>query len=77
MKYRREAKPKPVPAVPEAVKIAAIDAMAQEAPRVSKRLQGIHREAAIIRAVLRKAAAYAAIAKVSEAALVEYLKGRL
>ena len=72
----RETKPGPV-AVPEAVKIAAIDAMAQEEPSVSRRLGDIHREAATVRRVLRKAVHYAAQARVDQAALVEYLKGKL
>jgi hypothetical protein len=67
----------PLPAVSEAVKRAAIDAMAQEAPRVSRLLRDIHREAAIVRAVLRKAVHYAAQGRVDQAALVEYLKGKL
>jgi hypothetical protein len=66
-----------LPAVPEAVKIAAMDAMADMAPSIGSHLKGAHRDNAIIRAVLRKAAHYAAMAKVSEAALVEYLKGKL
>ena len=70
----RETKP-PLPAIPEAVKIAAIDAMADVG--VGSHLKGVHRENAKVRAVLRKAVHYAAQARVDQAALVEYLKGKL
>ena len=66
-----------VPAIPEAVKLAAIDAMGNEAPGISSRLTGEARRVATVRAVLRNAAKYAALAEVDEAALVAYLKGRL
>jgi hypothetical protein len=73
----RETKPALVPPIPEAVKIAAIDAMGAEASSVGSHLKGAHRHNAKVRAVLRKAAHYAAKAEVNEAALVAYLKGRL
>jgi hypothetical protein len=67
----------PVPLITEAVKLAAIDAMSAQASSVGSHLKGAHRHAAIVRAALRKAGAYAIMAEVDEAALVAYLKERL
>ena len=62
---------------PPAVLLAAQRALLEQSLSVGHYLKGAHRDAAIVRRVLRKAAHYAAQAKVNEQELVDYLRAKL